>query len=101
MLGITTPYDKVPYFYSDQYELGMEYRGWAPTYEQVVFRGDPSSGEFIVFWLGDGIVRAAMNANVWDEGDNLERLLLGRATPDQGALADPDTDLADLAGAAA
>jgi 3-phenylpropionate/trans-cinnamate dioxygenase ferredoxin reductase subunit len=99
MLGVTTPYDKVPYFFSDQYELGMEYRGWAPTYEQVVFRGDPAGGEFIAFWLGDGIVRAAMNANVWDQGDNLERLLLARATPDPAVLADPDTDLAELAGA--
>jgi 3-phenylpropionate/trans-cinnamate dioxygenase ferredoxin reductase subunit len=99
MLGITAPYDKVPYFFSDQYELGMEYRGWAPTYEQVVFRGDPASGEFIAFWLGDGIVRAAMNANVWDQGDDLERLLLARVTPDPAALADPDTDLADLASA--
>jgi 3-phenylpropionate/trans-cinnamate dioxygenase ferredoxin reductase subunit len=99
MLGITTPYDKVPYFFSDQYELGMEYRGWAPTYEQVVFRGDPASGEFVVFWVGDGVVRAAMTANVWDQGDNLERLLLSRAHPDPAALADPDTDLAALAGA--
>jgi 3-phenylpropionate/trans-cinnamate dioxygenase ferredoxin reductase subunit len=98
MLGITTPYDKVPYFFSDQYDLGMEYRGWAPTYERVVFRGDPAGGEFIAFWLGDGVVRAAMNANVWDQGDNLERLLLTRATPDPAVLADPDTDLADLVG---
>jgi 3-phenylpropionate/trans-cinnamate dioxygenase ferredoxin reductase subunit len=97
MLGLTTPYDKVPYFFSDQYELGMEYRGWAPSYEQVVFRGDPAGGEFIAFWLGDGVVRAAMNANVWDQGENLERLLLTRAAPDPAALADPDTDLADLA----
>lgn len=96
MLGTTTPYDKVPYFFSDQYELGMEYRGWAPTYEQVVFRGDRAGGEFIAFWLGDGVVRAAMNANVWDQGENLERLLLARATPDPAALADPDTDLAGL-----
>jgi 3-phenylpropionate/trans-cinnamate dioxygenase ferredoxin reductase subunit len=96
MLGITTPYDKVPYFFSDQYELGMEYRGWAPTYEQVVFRGDPAGGEFIAFWLGDGVVRAAMNANVWDQGDMLERLLLARVKLDPAALADPDTDLAGL-----
>jgi 3-phenylpropionate/trans-cinnamate dioxygenase ferredoxin reductase subunit len=99
MLGIATPYEKVPYFYSDQFDLGMEYRGWAPTYEQVVFRGDPAGREFIAFWLGDGIVRAAMNANVWDQGDALEALLLARAAPDPAALADPDTDLADLAGA--
>jgi 3-phenylpropionate/trans-cinnamate dioxygenase ferredoxin reductase subunit len=98
MLGITTPYDKVPYFFSDQYDLGMEYRGWAPDYERVVFRGDPAGGEFIAFWLGDGVVRAVMNANVWDKGDDIERLLLARAAPDPAALADPDTDLADIAG---
>jgi len=97
MLGVTTPYDKVPYFFSDQYDLGMEYRGWAPDYEQVVFRGDPAGGEFIAFWLGDGVVRAVMNANVWDKGDDIERLLLARAAPDPAALADPSTDLADLA----
>ena len=98
MLGIATPYDKVPYFYSDQYDLGMEYRGWAPMWDQVVFRGDPAGGEFLVFWLGDGVVRAAMNANVWDQGDAIEALLRARATPDPAALADPDTDLADLVG---
>lgn len=99
MLGLATPYDKVPYFFSDQYDLGMEYRGWAPGYDEVVFRGDPAGGEFIAFWLGDGVVRAAMNANVWDQGDALEALLIARATPDPAALADPDTDLALLAGA--
>jgi 3-phenylpropionate/trans-cinnamate dioxygenase ferredoxin reductase subunit len=99
MLGHPTPYEKVPYFYSDQYDLGMEYRGWAPDYERVVFRGDRAGGEFIAFWLSDGIVRAAMNANVWDQGDALEALLIARAAVDPAALADPDTDLAGLAGA--
>ncbi len=99
MLGIVTPYEKVPYFYSDQYDLGMEYRGWAPTYDRVVFRGDPADGEFIAFWLRDGVAAAAMNANVWDQGDAIEALLSARRVVDPAALADPGTDLAGLAGA--
>jgi 3-phenylpropionate/trans-cinnamate dioxygenase ferredoxin reductase subunit len=101
MLGNTTPYEKLPYFYSDQYDLGMEYRGLATDYDRVVFRGDPAGGEgeFIVFWLRDGVVLAGMNANVWDQGDAIEALLAARATVDPAALADPDTDLADLTAA--
>jgi 3-phenylpropionate/trans-cinnamate dioxygenase ferredoxin reductase component len=97
MLGIVTPYEKTPYFYSDQYDLGMEYRGWAPTYDRVVFRGDPAGGEFLAFWLRDGVVAAAMNANVWDQGDAIEALLRARSAVHPAALADPATDLASLA----
>jgi 3-phenylpropionate/trans-cinnamate dioxygenase ferredoxin reductase subunit len=98
MLGMVTPYEKTPYFYSDQYDLGMEYRGWAPTYDRMVFRGDPGGGEFLAFWLRDGVVAAGMNANVWDQGDAIEALLRARAVVDPNALADPGTDLAVLAG---
>ena len=102
MLGVGTPYEKVPYFFSDQYELGMEYRGWASGSDRVVFRGDPARGEFIAFWVADdGIVRAAMNANVWDQGDALEALVSARRSVDLDALADPETDLASLAAPAA
>jgi 3-phenylpropionate/trans-cinnamate dioxygenase ferredoxin reductase subunit len=96
MLGIETPYEKLPYFYSDQYELGMEYRGWTAHPERVVFRGDPAGDEFIAFWLEDGVVAAAMNANVWDQVDALEALLTARRPVDPQALADPGTDLASL-----
>ena len=66
MLGGTQPYRRIPYFFSDQYDLGMEYSGFAPRWDKVVFRGDPSSHEFVAFWLlGDRVV-AGMNANVWD-----------------------------------
>jgi 3-phenylpropionate/trans-cinnamate dioxygenase ferredoxin reductase subunit len=99
MLGLTTPYEKVPYFFSDQYDLGMEYRGRAQGDDPVVFRGDPDGGEFIAFWLHDGVVAAAMNANVWDQGDAIEALLAARRPVDPAALADPDVDLGDLAGA--
>ena len=97
MLGLTTPYEKVPYFFSDQYDLGMEYRGRAPGDDPVVFRGDPAGGAFIAFWLHDGVVAAAMNANVWDQGDAIDALLAARCPVDPGALADPDVDLGDLA----
>jgi len=97
MLGLATPYEKVPYFYSDQYDLGMEYRGWAPSFDQVVFRGEVSGGEFLSFWLHDDVVVAAMNANIWDQTDAIEALLAARRPVDVAALADPDTDLGELA----
>ena len=74
MLGQPTAYDKTPYFYSDQYDLGMEYRGWAKGDDQVVFRGDRSGREFIAFWVREGRVMAGMNANIWDQGDAIEAL---------------------------
>jgi len=100
MLGRAIPYAKVPYFFSDQYELGMEYRGWASGSDPVVFRGDPGGGEFIAFWLSDrGVVLAAMNANVWDQGDAIDALLAAGRAVDLGALTDPDTDLTSLVAA--
>lgn len=99
MLGQAIPYDEVPYFYSDQYDLGMEYRGWAPAFDRVVLRGDVGGRTFIAFWLHDGAPVAAMNANIWDAGDAIEALLRSGARPDPALLADPEAPLADLAGA--
>ena len=75
MLGIGEPYDRIPYFYSDQYDLGMEYSGYAPSWDRVVFRGDPASRQFIAFWLRDGRVVAGMNANIWEVNDALAGLV--------------------------
>ena len=97
MLGQRVVYDRSPYFFSDQYELGMEYRGWAPDFDEVVFRGDPASGAFLCFWLRHGEVAAAMNANVWDAGDAIEALVQAAQPVDRARLADPDVDLAGLA----
>jgi 3-phenylpropionate/trans-cinnamate dioxygenase ferredoxin reductase subunit len=97
MLGEPTAYDKVPYFFSDQFDLGMEYRGWAPVWDEVVFRGDPATRQFIAFWLRDSRVVAAMNANTWDAGDALEALIRTRHPVDHARLIDPDVDLASLA----
>jgi len=97
MLGKATVYDRTPYFFSDQYDFGMEYRGWAPSFDQVVFRGEPASRAFIAFWLRHGRVATAMNANVWDAGESIEALLQAGRPVTPARLADPEVDLADLA----
>jgi 3-phenylpropionate/trans-cinnamate dioxygenase ferredoxin reductase component len=97
MLGYKSAYDRTPYFYSDQYDLSMEYRGWAPVFDQVIFRGDVASSQFLTFWLHERQIVAVMNANVWDIGDTIEQLLHGGQPVDPAALADTDTDLVHLA----
>lgn len=98
MLGGSEPYDRVPYFFSDQYDLGMEYSGDSRGYDRVVFRGEPASGEFLAFWLRGGVVLAAMNANIWDVTDDLQALVRSRSPVDADRLADAGQPLADLAG---
>jgi len=97
MLDAGEPYARVPYFFSDQYDLGMEYSGLAQGSDEVVFRGDPASREFIAFWLHDGLVAAAMNANVWDVTEALQALVRAGARLDPARLTDPDVALTDLA----
>ena len=96
MLGERVSYDRIPYFYSDQYEVGMEYSGYAPDWDEVVFRGDPSDGEFIAFWLRDGRVLAGMNVNVWDVNEHIQALIRSREPIDVAALSDRDTPLDSL-----
>jgi 3-phenylpropionate/trans-cinnamate dioxygenase ferredoxin reductase subunit len=91
-----TAYTKLPYFYSDQYDLGMEYNGYASDWDRVVVRKGESVLEFIAFWLKDGRVLAGMNANVWDQGDDIKALVSGGATVDADRLADTSVALADL-----
>ena len=96
MLDRGVPYEALPYFFSDQYESGMEYRGRAVDWDRVVFRGDPDSGEFLAFWLQQGRVLAGMNVNVWDVGDDIERLIRSRAQVDADRLADVAVPLAEV-----
>jgi NADPH-dependent 2,4-dienoyl-CoA reductase/sulfur reductase-like enzyme len=95
MLGQDSVYDRVPYFFTDQYDLGMEYSGWAPpgTYDQVVIRGDMGRREFIAFWLREGRVLAGMNVNVWNVTDPIQKLVRARSRVDTDALADPHVPL--------
>ena len=97
MLGHADAYDRLPYFFSDQYEVGMEYAGLARTWDRVVFRGDPASREFIAFWLAGDRVAAAMNVNVWGVNDRLQRLIRDGVRVDDRRLADADVALEDLA----
>jgi 3-phenylpropionate/trans-cinnamate dioxygenase ferredoxin reductase subunit len=95
-----TPYTELPYFFTDQYDLGMEYHGHvgAGGYEDVVLRGDPASGgPWDAFWLREGRVLAGMNVNDWDAGDAVKALARPRAQVDRARLADPAVPLADLA----
>ncbi|MGW3339903.1 NAD(P)/FAD-dependent oxidoreductase [Streptomyces sp. NPDC001009] len=98
MLGQDVTYDRVPYFFSDQYDLGLEYSGWAPpgSYDQVVLRGDAGKREFIAFWVREGRVLAGMNVNVWDVTEHIQHLIRSGAVVDVEALADPHVPLADL-----
>ena len=98
MLGERSGYDRIPYFYSDQYDVGMEYSGYATSWDEVVFRGRPQDGEFVAFWLLDGRVVAGMNVNVWDVNEHVQALIRSREPVDVGALTDPDTPLEALVG---
>ncbi len=98
MLGDQAPYDRIPYFFSDQYDVGMEYSGYATSWDQVVFRGDRDGGEFVAFWLRNRRVVGGMNVNVWDVNEHVQALIRSRRQVDVDALTDPDTELESLAG---
>jgi 3-phenylpropionate/trans-cinnamate dioxygenase ferredoxin reductase subunit len=96
MLGRDLAYDRIPYFFSDQYDVGMEYAGHALTYDRVVFRGDPSTFEFLAFWMRGNRVAAGMNVNVWDVNEDIQALVRSEASVDDEALRDPDVALGEL-----
>jgi 3-phenylpropionate/trans-cinnamate dioxygenase ferredoxin reductase subunit len=99
MLDQVSAYDRLPYFFSDQYDVGMEYSGYARTWDRVVFRGDIATREFIAFWLLGRQVVAGMNAGVWDVTEPIKRLIGERIAVDDRQLADPDVPLDTLASA--
>ena len=93
MLGKDAVYDRLPYFFTDQYDLGMEYTGFGGG--EVVVRGDDR--EFVAFWLRDGRLTAAMNVNVWTGVPEVaQRLIRSGARLDPAALADPAVPLEDM-----
>jgi 3-phenylpropionate/trans-cinnamate dioxygenase ferredoxin reductase subunit len=97
MLGGDSAYERLPYFFSDQYDVGMEYSGFARDWDRVVMRGDPASREFIAFYMLADRVVAGMNVNVWDVTDPIQELIRKRALVDDRRLADTDIPLAELA----
>ena len=98
MLGEQVEYDRVPYFYSDQYDLGMECAGLPlpGTYDNVVYRGDRDTLEFIAFWLKEGRLVAGMNVNIWDVNDDLQGLIRSARPLDPARLSDPAIPLAEV-----
>ena len=95
MLGQDVVYARLPYFFSDQYDLGMEYTGYVNPagVEDVVVRGDLAGRRFVAFWLVDGRVRAGMSVNVWDATEAVEELITTGGRVDAASLADPDVPL--------
>jgi 3-phenylpropionate/trans-cinnamate dioxygenase ferredoxin reductase subunit len=98
MLGVPTAYARLPYFYSDQYDLSMEYSGLATTWDRVVIRGDLAARKFIAFWLKDQRVAAGMSANVWDVTEPVQTLIRSGRPVDPARLADPDIPLDQVTG---
>ncbi|GAA2585778.1 NAD(P)/FAD-dependent oxidoreductase [Streptomyces tubercidicus] len=98
MLDQDVRYDRLPYFFTDQYDLGMEYTGYVEPegYDRVVFRGDTDAREFIAFWLSGGRVLAGMNVNVWDVVEPIRALVTSGQAVDPERLADPDVPLPEL-----
>jgi 3-phenylpropionate/trans-cinnamate dioxygenase ferredoxin reductase subunit len=90
-------YARLPYFFSDQYDLGMEYVGHHDPGDAIVVRGDVADREFVAFWHRDGIVTAAMNVNVWDVVEDLKAIVAARRAVDPARLADPAAALGELA----
>ncbi|MFE2493118.1 NAD(P)/FAD-dependent oxidoreductase [Streptomyces scopuliridis] len=98
MLGQNAEFDRLPYFFTDQYDLGMEYTGYVDPagHDRVVFRGDPATREFIAFWLAGNRVLAGMNVNIWDVTDPIQALVRSGTPIDPHKLADPDVPLETL-----
>jgi 3-phenylpropionate/trans-cinnamate dioxygenase ferredoxin reductase component len=98
MLGQEVSYDRVPYFFSDQYDLGMECSGLPSpgTYDQVAYRGDAEGLEFVAFWLNAGAVVAGMNVNVWDVTGDIQSLIRSRRPVDVARLTNPDVPLSEV-----
>lgn len=98
MLDRRITYDRIPYFYSDQFDVGLEYTGFAPfgTYDQVVLRGDPVEHRYVAFWLAGGRVLAGMNVNTWDVRPQIEDLVRTGRTVDPLRLADEAVPLTDV-----
>lgn len=104
MLGREAELDDIPYFYTDQYDLGMEYSGYAPLAKNasLVVRGDVPGREFVAFWISGGRVVAGMNVNVWEvhgtsANQEVQRLIRDRVLVDPERLADESAALGALA----
>ena len=93
--GADLLYDRIPYFYSDQYDTSMEYSGWPVAWDDVVFRGDPDEGRFVAFYLSGGRVVGGANVNVWDVNEHVQALIRAGGDVELGLLTDPSVNPRD------
>ncbi len=98
MLGQNESYEDIPYFYTDQFDLGMEYSGYGPLTRgaKIVYRGDRAKREFVAFWLKDDRVVAGMNVNVWDVNEQVQRLIRSGTVVEESRLADESVPLEEI-----
>jgi 3-phenylpropionate/trans-cinnamate dioxygenase ferredoxin reductase component len=97
MLGRITRYERLPYFFSDQYDVGMEYSGLANAGDRLVIRGDLATRQFVAFWVRQQRVVAGMNVNIGDVAESIQTLICGGREVDLARLADPDIPIGELA----
>jgi len=97
MLGLSTRYERLPSFFSDQYDVSMEYSGLATASDRVVVRGDPATRQFVAFWVRHQHVVAGMNVNVRDVAEPIQALIRSGRDVDLARLVDPDTPIEELA----
>jgi len=90
LAGADVSFDDIPYFYTDQYDLGMEYSGYPPLTEgaEVIYRGDRLKREFIAFWMQGDRVVAGMNVNVWDVNEDVQKLIRAGRPVERARLVD-------------
>jgi len=91
MMGKPAAYDEVPYFYTDQFDLGMEYWGDPGPASELLVRGDLESEAFVAFWVeptgaGVGHVLAGMHVNVWDAAEEIPALVRSERLIDLASL---------------
>jgi 3-phenylpropionate/trans-cinnamate dioxygenase ferredoxin reductase subunit len=104
MAGAEITYDPVPFFFSDQYDVGLEYSGYVPADSgaELVVRGDPRTNEFMAFWVlpeASGVrLLAGMHVNTWDTMDAVQTMIRHHTVVAREQLADPSVSLDDFTG---
>ena len=98
LMGERTAYERLPYFYSDQYDLGLEYTGHVARGDktELVVRGDETSGAFMAFWTREGRVAAGLSINLWDQMEDIQELIRSREVVPPSRLADVEIPLDEL-----
>jgi 3-phenylpropionate/trans-cinnamate dioxygenase ferredoxin reductase component len=95
MLGVTTVHDKVPWFWSDQFDLKMVIVGLSHFHDDAVVRGDPAERAFSVCYLARGELVAVETVNQTKDQMAARKLIPARVHPDRRKLADPAVPLKD------